>query len=82
MSKIFVRERQHVTERAGRPRFAIVGVQGADVKIFRKHVRKAELETIAQATGAELVYLPLGAREHGTETTGGRRRRAHRRQEA
>jgi hypothetical protein len=77
MSKIFVRERRHVTKQTGRPRFAIVGVQGVDLKIFKTRVRRAELEKIATETGAELVYLPSGTGEHGHhhgDEEGGRRR--------
>jgi hypothetical protein len=78
MSKIFVRERRHVGEGAGQPRFAIVAVQGDDLRFSKAFVRKAELEKIAEATGAELVYLPRG--EHDTEGTAtGRKGRMHRR---
>ena len=78
MSKIFVRERRHVGEGAGQPRFAIVAVQGDDLRFSKPFVRKAELEKIAEATGAELIYLPRG--EHATEgQTQGRKGRQHRR---
>ena len=63
MSKIFVRQRRHVGQGAGRPRFAIVAVQGADLKIFKTRVRQAELEKIAAETDAEIVYLPHGERK-------------------
>lgn len=79
MTKIFVRERRHVGEGAGQPRFAIVAVQGEDHLHFTKpFVRRAELEKIAEATGAEIVYLPRG--EHATEGEAtGRKGRQHRR---
>jgi len=78
MSKIFVRERRHVSEGAGQPRFAIVAVQGDDLRFTKPFVRRAELEKIAEATGAELVYLPRG--EHATEgESAGRKGRQHRR---
>jgi hypothetical protein len=78
MSKIFVRERRHIGEGAGQPRFAIVAVQGDDLRFSKPFVRRAELEKIAEATGAELVYLPRG--EHGTEGAAtGRKGRQHRR---
>jgi hypothetical protein len=78
MAKIFVRHRRHVGEGERRPRFAIVAVEGADLTIHRFRVRRVELETIAQETGAEIVYLPRG--EHADEPEkggrgGGRRRR-------
>ena len=80
MAKIFVRERRHVNEGAGRPRFAILGVEGSDLRFFRTHVRKAELDAIAQAVGAEVVMLPQGGGEHAGEAGGGgQRRRAGRR---
>jgi hypothetical protein len=55
MAKIFVRERTRVGKGEGQPRFAIVGVHGSDLKFFQLHVRKSELDTIAQAVGAEVV---------------------------
>jgi hypothetical protein len=83
MSKIFVRERRHAKRGTGRPRFAIVAVQGADLKVFKSRVRRAELETLAAAMGAEIVYLPRG--EQGEEPQGegsrGRRRRRRERDE-
>lgn len=79
MSKIFVRNRRHVGEGAGRPRFAIVAVQGTDLKVFQSHVRRAELDKIAADIGAEIVYLPRGehAAEPEQEEGRGRRRRRH-----
>ncbi len=65
MGKIFVRYRQHIKQGSGQPRFAIVAVEGANLKVFRYHVRRAELEAIASEIGAELVFLPRG--EHADE---------------
>ena len=65
MAKIFVRERRHTGRQAGRPRFAVVGSQGGDLKFFKTRVRWAELEAIAEAVGAEIVVLPRGKGEHG-----------------
>jgi len=65
MSKIFVRYRRHVGQGAGRPRFAIVAAEGVDLKVFKTRVRRAELEKIAEESGAEIVYLPRG--EHAGE---------------
>lgn len=81
MAKIFVRHRRHVGEGAGRPRFAIVAVQGADLKVFKTRVRRAELEKIASELEAEVVYLPRGESEGEREEGGGKRRHHHRRQE-
>lgn len=77
MSKIFVRERRHAGRGTGRPRFTIVAVQGADLKIFQPRVRRTELEALATATGAEVVYLPRG--EHAGEPQGKSRRGHHHR---
>jgi hypothetical protein len=57
MSIIFVRERRKVEKGEKKPRFRVVGVSGKDVKIYVDHVRKTELDQIAQATGAQVVYL-------------------------
>jgi hypothetical protein len=73
MAKIFVRERRHVGERAGRPRFAVIGVQGSDLKFFKTKVRRAELDAIAEAIGAEVVILPRGRGERVSEGSGRRR---------
>ena len=69
MGKIFVRERRHAGEGAGRPRFTIIGVSGMDLKVFNTKVRRKELEQIAAATEAELIYLERG----GTGTGQGHR---------
>ncbi len=65
MSKIFVRERRQVGPGAGMPRFAIVATLGTDLRVFARHIRKAELEKLAEACDAEVVYLPRG--EHAGE---------------
>jgi hypothetical protein len=84
MSKIFVRERRHAGRGTGRPRFAIIAVQGADLKVFRSRIRQAELDTLAAEIGAEVVHLPRG--EQGQDPQGqghrGRRRRRKERDEA
>jgi hypothetical protein len=81
MAKIFVRERTRVGKGEGLPRFAVVGVQGSDLKFFQLHVRKSELDAIAQAAGAEVVMLPRGTGESAGEGSGGgkRQRRGGRR---
>jgi hypothetical protein len=79
MSKIFVRERRHAGRGTGRPRFAIVAVQGADLKVFKSRVRRTELETIAAEIGAQVVYLPRGEQGEEPQDQGGRGRRHRRR---
>lgn len=80
MSKIFVRERRHAARGTGRPRFAIIAVQGADLKVFRSRVRRAELEALAAAIGAEIVYLPRGEQGEEPQGEGGRGQRRRRRE--
>ena len=80
MSRIFVRERRHATRGTGRPRFVIVAVQGADLKVFKSRVRQAELDTIAAELEAEIVYLPRGEQDKEPQGKGGRGRR-HRHRE-
>jgi ribosomal protein L16/L10AE len=76
MSKIFVRERTRVGKGEGLPRFAIVGVEGSDLQIFEVHVRKSELDAIAQAIGAEVVMLPRGTgKDIGEDSGGGKRQK-------
>lgn len=55
--KIFYRERTKVGEGEKKPRFMLVAVADLDLKVFAKHVRKTELEEIAERTGSELVLL-------------------------
>jgi hypothetical protein len=80
MSKIFVRHRRHVGQGAGRPRFAIVAAQGADLKVFKTRVRRAELEKLAAEIGADIVYLPRGEYEEPEDESGKGRRRRRREQ--
>lgn len=78
MSKIFVRHRRHVSQGAGRPRFAVVASTGIDLKVYIPRLRRAELEKIAAETGAEIVYLPSGAEQEHGHGEGGSGRRRHR----
>ncbi len=76
MTKIFVRERRDAGRGTGRPRFVIVAVQGSDLKVFQPRIRRRELEALASAVGAEIVYLPRGEqKEAGDQANRGRRRR-------
>lgn len=81
MATIFVRERGQVGRGAGRPRFVIVAVANLDLKIYTPHIRKSELEKLAEIVGAEVVFLPRGekAGQEEDEYEGRKsRRRAHR----
>ncbi|WP_432735262.1 hypothetical protein [Maridesulfovibrio sp. FT414] len=55
--KIFVRERVKATDGDRRPKYRVVGVQGGDLTIKVKRIRKCELKQIAEQTGYEIVYL-------------------------
>ena len=77
MGKIFVRERIRAGRGAGRPRFVVVAVEGADLKVYIPRLRKVELEKLAEEIGAQIVYLPRGeqAGEEGEEGAGKARRK-------
>jgi hypothetical protein len=60
MSRIFVRERTRIGKGDKKPRFALVAAEGVDLDIFTMHVRKSELDALAAAIGAEVVFLPRG----------------------
>lgn len=81
MSKLFVRERRQVGQGAGQPRFRIVASEGLEMRVYVPHMRRMELEQLAAATGAEIVYLPRGEQDgegeggrHGGRGGGGGRR--------
>jgi hypothetical protein len=67
--KIFYRERRKVGEGEKKPRYQLVAAAGIDLKIYGIHMRKAELEQIAEAIGAELVLLKSGARKEGEDVS-------------
>jgi hypothetical protein len=79
MAKIFVRNRHRVGKGAGQPRFAVVAVEGLDLKVYARHLRRLELEEISKMVGAEVVYLTGGDGSGGEQGGGGggrgRRRR-------
>jgi hypothetical protein len=57
---IFYRERQKVKDGSKSPRFRVAAVAGVDLKIYADHLRKAELQQMADAVGAELIELKGG----------------------
>lgn len=61
--KIFYRERTKVKEGAESPRFRIIGVADANLKIYADHLRKKEIEQIARETGCDLVQLKVKAKK-------------------
>jgi len=62
-TQIFVRERRKVEKGERKPRYRVLGVSGGDIKIYTKHISKQELDQIARATGAEVVYLEIEKKE-------------------
>ena len=84
MSKIFVRERRRVGRGEGKPRFVVTATEGLDLKIYTIHLRKTELDALAEAVDAEIVYLPRGEESSGDdwrEGGGGGKRRRRRQQD-
>ena len=67
MATIFVRERRKIEQGEKKPRFRVVGVHGPDLKIHVEHIRKKELDQIAEASGATVVYLKPGKKEERKE---------------
>jgi hypothetical protein len=67
--KIFYRERRKVAEGEKKPRFTLVAVTGVDLTFYPKHMRKQELEQIAEAVGAELILLKDGEKGEEVEVT-------------
>jgi len=67
MSRIFVRERTRVGKGDKKPRFILVAAEGVDLDIFTLLVRKSELDALATAIGAEVVFLPRGEKKAQAE---------------
>ncbi|WP_028579494.1 hypothetical protein [Desulfogranum japonicum] len=65
--KIFYRERIKSKKGAKSPRFRIIAVCDADIKIFGNHFRKKELEHLARAAGADLIELERDKKEEKME---------------
>lgn len=55
--KIFIRERRKVEKGEKKPRFRVVATQGTDVRFKAHHLRKQEIEEIARAADADVVWL-------------------------
>jgi uncharacterized protein (DUF1501 family) len=67
--KIFVRERRKVEAGEKKPRFRVVAVSGGDLQIHVEHIRKQELEQLAKAVGAKIVYLKAEQKGKGKGKT-------------
>lgn len=55
--KIFYRERHKVGTKEKKPRFKLVAVADVDITFYADHLRKKELEEIAEAVGADLILI-------------------------
>lgn len=55
--KIFVRERAKAKQGSRTHRFRVIAIQGGDITFQAPHMRKIDIETIAENVGAEVVYL-------------------------
>jgi len=64
--KIFYRERRKVEDGEKKPRYKVVAVADIQLKIYAEHLRKSELEHIAQELGADLVELRRGPKHQAT----------------
>jgi hypothetical protein len=62
--KIFFRERTKAGKGDKIPRFILVAVADMNLKIHVKHMRKKELEQIAESLGADLVELKVEEKGH------------------
>ncbi len=60
--KIYVRERTKGQEGGRNPRFRVIATEGGELRFHAAHLRKVDIETIANDLGAQVVYLP--EREH------------------
>ena len=67
MPTIFVRERRKIEAGEKKPRFRVVGVHDLNLRIYVEHIRKRELDQLAEATGAEVVILKGGKGEKEQE---------------
>jgi len=64
--KIFYRARRKAVDGEKKPRYKVVGVEDVQLKIYAEHLRKSELEHIAQEMGADLVELRRGSKHQAT----------------
>ena len=58
--QIFYRERQKVKDGSKTPRFRIAAVSGVDLKVYAGHLRRGEIEQMANSVGAKMVELKGG----------------------
>jgi len=63
MPTIFVRERRKIETGEKKPRYRVVGVHDLNLRIYVEHIRKKELDQLAEAIGATVVILKGGKEE-------------------
>lgn len=66
MPTIFVRERRKIEAGEKKPRYRVVGVHDVNLRIFVEHIRKMELDQLAETTGANVIILKAGQDEEGS----------------
>lgn len=66
MSTIYVRERRKVEKGEKKPRFRVVATTG-EIRVKVEHIRKLELDFLAQNAGVEVVYMPRGGDGSGKD---------------
>ncbi|MDJ0782658.1 MAG: hypothetical protein QNJ22_11840 [Desulfosarcinaceae bacterium] len=71
-TQIFVRIRRKIEKGEKKPRFRVVGVSGAHLRLYAKHIRRQELDQIAAATGAKVIELTDAGDGSGPGTGSGR----------
>jgi hypothetical protein len=67
MPTIFVRERRKIETGEKKPRYRVVAVHDINLKIYVEHIRKRELDQLADAIGANVVILTGGKDGKGKE---------------
>ena len=65
--KIFYRTRRKSQDGEKKPRYRIAAVANLDLKVYADHLRKSELEHIAEELGADLIELRRGPKHKGEE---------------
>ncbi len=71
MGTIFVRERRKIETGEKKPRYRVVAVHEVNLKIYVEHIRKQELDQLAEVTGAGVVILKGGKEKKEKETAPG-----------
>jgi hypothetical protein len=65
--KIFFKERRKVKDGEKKPRYRVVAVSDCNLKIYADHLRKSELDHIAEDVGADLIQLRMGPKKDKTK---------------